>query len=64
MREEGRETGEMLKWLVNVYGQEGEGGQGIPDKITEDPLATIRLGKKKKTDQIYSVNRLVFFFVL
>ena len=54
----------MLKWLVNVYGQEGEAGQQITDKITEDPLATIRLGKKKKTDQIYSVNRLVFFFVL
>ena len=51
----------MLKWLVNVYGQEGEGATQITDKITEDPLATIRLGKKKKTDQIYSVNRLVFF---
>lgn len=48
----------MLKWLVNVYGQEGTAGQEIPDKITEDPLATIKLGKKKrKTDQIYSVNR-------
>ena len=47
----------MLKWLVNVYGQEGEGATQITDKITEDPLATIRLGKKKKTDQIYSVNR-------
>ena len=48
---------EMLKWLVNVYGQEGEGATQITDKITEDPLATIRLGKKKKTDKIYSVNR-------
>ena len=48
----------MLKWLVNVYGQEGEGGVDITDKITEDPLATIKLGKKKKkSDQIYSVNR-------
>ena len=56
-RRQGREA-EMLKWLVNVYGQEGEAGQQITDKITEDPLATIRLGKKKKkTDQIYSVNR-------
>ena len=51
----------MLKWLVNVYGQEGDGGQEIKDKITEDPLATIRVGKKKKTDQIYSVNRLIIF---
>ena len=46
----------MLKWLVNVYGQEG--GPEFTDKITEDPLATIKLGKKKKkSDQIYSVNR-------
>ena len=46
----------MLKWLVNDGGVlSGD----IHDKITEDPLATIKLGKKKKNEKVYSVNRYV-----
>ena len=42
----------MLKWLV--AGKEGEGGDLV---ITEDPLATLNMKKKKKNAEIYSVNR-------
>ena len=51
----------MLKWLVNVAGQDGDlaADTDIHNKITEDPLATIKIGKKKKTDKVYSVNRYV-----
>ena len=52
---------DMLKWLVNVAGQDGDlaADTDIHNKITEDPLATIKIGKKKKTDKVYSVNRYV-----
>ena len=46
----------MLKWLVN---DGGVSSGDIHDKITEDPLATIKLGKKKKNEKVYSVNRYV-----
>ena len=42
----------MLKWMAT--GKEGEGEE---IKITSDPLATINF-KKKKKNEIYSVNRL------
>ena len=43
----------MLKWLVTGESETTD----IHNKITEDPLATIKIGKQKKTDKIYSVNR-------
>ena len=48
----------MLKWLVT-----GDLGPDIHEKITEDPLATIKLGKKKKSDKVYSVNRYIYITV-
>ena len=48
----------MLKWLVT-----GDLGPDIHEKITEDPLATIKLGKKKKSDKVYSVNRYKYSYV-
>ena len=48
----------MLKWLVNVTGQEGElSNDDIQNKITDDPLATIKISGRKKTEKVYSVNR-------
>merc|ERR1719323_2801608 len=43
----------MLKWLVTGESETTD----IHNKITEDPLATIKIGKQKKNDKIYSVNR-------
>ena len=48
----------MLKWLVNVTGQEGElSNNDIQNKITDDPLATIKISGKNKPKKVYSVNR-------
>merc|ERR1712227_249333 len=48
----------MLKWLVNVTGQEGEiSNDDIQNKITDDPLATIKISGKSKPKKVYSVNR-------
>ena len=48
----------MLKWLVNVTGQEGEiANDDIQNKITDDPLATIKISGKSKPKKVYSVNR-------
>lgn len=48
----------MLKWLVNVTGQEGETpNDDIQNKITDDPLATIKISGKRRQEKVYSVNR-------
>ena len=48
----------MLKWLVNVTGQEGEiTNDDIQNKITDDPLATIKISGKSRPKKVYSVNR-------
>lgn len=48
----------MLKWLVNVTGQEEEiANDDIQNKITDDPLATIKISGKRRPEKVYSVNR-------
>ena len=38
----------MLKWLVTGDPESSD----IQHKITDDPLATIKIGKQKKSDKI------------
>ena len=51
----------MLKWLVN---DGGVSSGDIHDKITEDPLATIKLGKKKKNETGSTFNLVMCYALL